>query len=116
MNKYKITLAFAALSIFGSLAFADSDSVSSEAKLALLVSNPQRLEQVTISASDAADLKAEKNMDGDNGSSSTYVKVQVNGQNKIYIISKDGYGQMLSMKLLTRKKDIAIVEKLLTGN
>lgn len=115
INKTKLT--FAALSLFGSFALAEADLISRDAKLALLVSNPQSLEQVAVSPEMASSVKAEKAVDGDggSGSSSSYIKLEIKGKSQIYVISKSGDGQILSMSLITNAKVSQDVEKFVFG-
>jgi hypothetical protein len=98
MNLMKHTMILACVNIFCLGAFADS--ASNDAKLALLTADSSRLETVQISAFDPA-IKAEQ-INGGDESSTTTVTISANGQNKTYMISRDGGGQILSIVLVNK--------------
>lgn len=100
MTLMKNTLMFACLNMFCLVSFADS--ASNDSKLALLIADSSRLEAVEVSAFDPA-LKAEQSMNGDE-SSTVSVTINMYGQDKTYVITKDGGGQILSV-VLSQKQE-----------
>lgn len=75
-----------------------ADPASDDAKLALLLSNAERLNAVEISAFDL-DIKNEKHVPGEEGSA-TIVTVGSNQGNRTYIFNRDGSGEIVSVQMM----------------
>lgn len=95
LSKYLLTIVL--LNAFSFAAYADNDDASENAKLALLISNESRLQDVRVSVNDPAIL-GEESIDGDE-SSTSIVKVALGKTVQTYLITRDGGGTIRSIVL-----------------